>query len=144
MARTRTASGGPGRAGAASVKAGSGGGTVLRYQNRVLNTYRGTSVDEFGDVSDVGSPLYTNIPAAIAEVDEVVYDAATQRPQTVRAVKGIVPGWADIIASDTIQDSFTGWFYMVESLEAEPGIGYYPPRKLLTLRERSGVSIASD
>jgi hypothetical protein len=144
VARTRTASGGPGRAGAASVKAGSGGGTVLRYQNRQISSYRGTSVDEFGDLSDVGSPLYTNLPAAIAEVDEVVFDAATQRPQTIRSVKAIVPGWCDIQASDTLQDSFTGWFYIVTSLEAEPGIGYYPARKLLTLKERSGVSVASD
>jgi hypothetical protein len=30
------------------------------------------------------------------------------------------------------------------SLEAEPGIGFYPPRKLLSLKMRSGVSIASD
>ena len=112
--------------------------------NRRLNVLRGTTVSDLGDVSDVGAPLYTGIPAAIAEITETVFDFATQRPQTIRSVKGAVPGWADIQSSDTIQDSFTGWYYIVESLEAEPGIGYYPPRKLLTLRERSGVSIASD
>jgi hypothetical protein len=144
MARTRTASGGPGRAGAQSVRAGSGGGTALKFMDRTLSVLRGTSVDSFGDQSDVGTPLYTGIQAAIAEMDETVFDAATQRMSTIRQVKGIVPGWADIIASDTLQDEFTGFYYMVESLESEPGIGFYPPRKLLTLRERSGVSIASD
>jgi hypothetical protein len=126
------------------VRAGSGGATVLKFMDRQIRTFRGSSVDEFGDMSDVGSPLYTGIQAAIAEVDETVFDAATQRMSTIRQVKGVVPGWADIIASDTLQDEFTGFYYMVESLEAEPGIGFYPPRKLLTLRERSGVSIASD
>ena len=144
MARTRTASGGPGRAGAPSVRSGAGGGTALKFMDRQLNVYRGTSVDAFGDVSDVGEPLYTGIPAALAEVSETVYDFATQRPQTIRSVKSIVPGWADVISSDTLQDEFTGFFYIVLSIEAEPGIGHYPPRKLLELRLRSGVSIASD
>jgi hypothetical protein len=143
MARTRTASGGPGKAGAPSVRTGSGSGTVLKYMNRRISTYRGTSVDGFGDVSDVGSPLYTGIPAAIAEISEVVFDAATQRQSTIRSVRGAVPGWADIISSDTLQDPATGCYYIVLSLEAEPGIGYYPPRKLLELKERSGVSIQS-
>ena len=144
MARTRTASGGPGKAGATSARTGSGGNTVLRYQNRIFASYRGPSIDAFGDVSDVGAPLYTNLPAAIAEVDETVFDFATQRPQTIRSIRCIMPGWVDVVASDTLQDTFTGFFYIVESLEAEPGIGYYPPRKLLSLRMRSGVSISSD
>jgi hypothetical protein len=33
---------------------------------------------------------------------------------------------------------------MIESIEATPGIGYYPAPKILTLRARSGVSIATD
>ena len=55
-----------------------------------------------------------------------------------------MPGWADVISSDTIQDEFTGWYYIILSIEAEPGIGYYPARKLLELKMRSGVSIQSD
>ena len=144
MARTRTARGGPGRAGAPSVRTGSGAAVALQFQNRQISVYRGTTVTDLGDRSDVGAPLYTNLPAAIAEVSETVYDFATQRPQTIRSIRCIMPGWADVIASDTLQDQFTGYFYIVLSLEAEPGIGYYPPRKLLELRMRSGVSIASD
>ena len=70
-------------------------------------------VDDLGDESDVGAPLYTDIPAAIAEVSETVFDAATQRLSTIRSIKAVMPGWADVIASDTIQDEFTGYFYIV-------------------------------
>ena len=112
--------------------------------NRTCAVMRGTVSDDLGDLSDVGFPLYTGIPAALAEVSETVFDAATQRLSTIRSVKGIMPGWADVISSDTIQDEFTGWYYIVLSLEAEPGIGYYPPRKLLSLKERSGVNVSSD
>ena len=101
-------------------------------------------MDSLGDASDVGTPLYTGIPAALAEVNETVFDAATQRLSTIRDIKAVVPGWADIISSDTLQDPATGWYYIVLSIENEPGIGYYPPRKLLSLKERSGVSVASD
>ena len=101
-------------------------------------------VDDLGDESDVGAPLYTGIPAALAEVSETVFDAATQRLSTIRSIKAAVPGWADIDSADTIQDDFTGFFYIVLSLEAEPGIGYYPPRHLLSLKMRSGVTISSD
>ena len=144
MARTRTSRGGPGKAGAPSVRQGSGTAAALQFQNRRLNVLRGTSVDDLGDASDVGVPLYTGIPAAIAEVSETVFDAATQRMSTIRSIKGIMPGWVDVVASDTLQDQFTGYFYIVLSLEAEPGIGYYPPRKLLELKMRSGVGIQSD
>ena len=144
MARTRTTSGGPGHAGAPSVPAGSGVAAALQFMNRQIAVLRGTAVDDLGDLSDVGAPLYTGIPAAIAEVSETVFDAATQRLSTIRSIKAAVPGWADVIASDTIQDEFTGFYYIVLSLEAEPGIGYYPPRKLLSLKMRSGVSVQSD
>src|ERR1039457_5730591 len=123
MARTRTSRGGPGRAGAASVAAGVGAGAALKFMNRRLNVLRGTSVDDLGDASDVGAPLYSGIPDALAEVTETVFDAATQRPQTIRSVKSAVPGWADIISSDTLQDPDTGWYYIVLSIENEPGIG---------------------
>lgn len=145
MARTRTTAGGAGRAGASSVRAGAGGGTALRFMNRTISVYRGTTANGYGDISDVGTvALHTGIPAALAEVSDVAYDAATQRQQIVRSIKCVVPNWADILDTDTLMDESTGYFYLIESVEAEPGIGYYPARKIFTLRMRSGVTIASD
>lgn len=144
MARARTASGGAGRAGAPSVRPGGGPDAVLKFRNRVLLTFRGTQANAYGDESDVGTPYLTGVPAALAETSQTVFDAASQRQQTIRSITCIVPAWADIIDTDTLQDTFTGFYYMIESLEARPGIGYYPADKILTLRLRSGVSIGSD
>lgn len=144
MARTRTTKGGPGHAGAPSVTAGAGANAVLKFRNRLISTYRGLAPNAYGDLSDVGEPYLTGIQAALAEVSDVVFDAATQRQQIIRGVKCIIPAYADVIDTDTLQDEFTGFFYFIESMEAQPGIGYYPPPKILMLRMRSGVSIASD
>ncbi|GAB2695932.1 hypothetical protein GCM10010442_11940 [Kitasatospora kifunensis] len=133
---------------ARSARGGSGGATgptgVLRFWNRTITIMRGTSANPYGDQSDVGIPMYSGVQAAIAETEQTVFDAATQRQQIIRAVTCTVPAWVDVLTTDTLQDELTGYFYMIESIESEPGIGYYPPPKTLTLRMRSGVSIGSD
>lgn len=149
MARARTSGNGRGVAGS-----GAGAGlfqiarnpvpAVLAVRNRKITVMRGTTVNEFGDRTNVGTPLYTGIPAALAETKDVVYDAATQREQVIRGITCVVPAWADIQDSDTLMDEATGFFYMVEGIEARQGIGYYPAEKILSLRMRSGVTIASD
>lgn len=143
MARARTAAKG-GSSGGYGGAGSSGAGTILKFRVRVLNTYRGTSANAYGDESDVGTPYLTNVPAALAETSQQVFDAATQRNQIIRAITCRVDAWVDIITTDTLYEVTTGTWYMIESIEAEPGIGFYPPPKLLTLRERSGVSVTSD
>jgi hypothetical protein len=146
MARSRTAA--PGGSGSGELAGGgsgsSGTAAVLKFRNRAIVTYRGTAANPYGDLSDVGTVYLTGVPAALAETSETVFDAATQRQQTVRSITCVVPAWADVIDTDTIQDPFTGFFYMITSMQARPGIGYYPAEKVLTLRMRSGVSISSD
>jgi len=133
------------RASRASSSAGQRGGgnsaSVLAFRNRTLSVYRGTTVDELGDEIDSTTPLCTGIPAALAEVSDVSYDAATQRQQIIRSIKCTVPAWADIVDTDTLQDEFTGYYYIIESVEAQPGIGYYPAEQIFTLLMRSDVSI---
>jgi hypothetical protein len=149
MARARASGSGSGVAGASR---GSGlfqiarnpVPAVLAFRNRSITVMRGTAVNEFGDRTNVGTPLHTGIPAALAETKDVVFDAATQRQQEIRSITCVVPNWADIQDSDTLMDEATGSFYMVTGIQARPGIGYYPADKLLSLRERSGVTIASD
>jgi len=120
------------------------GAALLKVRNRSLTILRGTAVNAFGDLNDVGEVLHTGIPAAIAETTDVVFDAATQRPQVIRTITCVVPNWADVQDSDTLQDEATGFFYIVERIEARPGPGYYPADKILGLRMRSGVTISSD
>ena len=122
----------------------SGPDAVLRFMNRRRTVLRGTTVNDWGDESDVGQPVYTDVPAAIAEVSQQSFDPATQRPQVIRVIKGAVPGWADIRETDTLTDPATGWFYLVTDIAQEPGLGYYPPRQLLTLKLRSGVTVEAE
>jgi hypothetical protein len=144
MARSRAGGGRRGGVGGMAGRAQSGVPAVLKFRNRQISTYRGTVADAFGDLDDTGVPYLTGIPAAIAETTDVVFDQATQRPQNVRSITCVVPAWADIETTDTIQDPATGYFYLIESIQAKPGIGYFPAEKTLSLRMRSGVSIASD
>ena len=117
--------------------------SLLRFRNRSISVMRGTSADAFGDLSDVGQPYLTGIPAAIAETTDVVFDQATQRPQIIRTITCVLPNWADIIDTDTLYDPATGYYYLIESQQARPGPGYYPADRILTLRMRSGISLAS-
>lgn len=127
-----------------SGRAASGPPGVLKFWNRRITIMRGTTVNAWGDESDVGSPLYTGVQAALAETAQTVFDAATQRPQTIRTITCNVPAWVDVVDTDTIRDEATGFFYMIESIRLQPGIGAYPAPKVLILRMRSGVGVQSD
>lgn len=144
MARAR-AGGNSGKGFTGSGGSGaSGAPAVLKFRNRTIRTYRGVAINAYGDDSDVGSIYLTGIPAAIAETADVVFNAATQRQQIIRGVTCVVAAWVDIDDDDTIQDEATGYFYEIQSVEARPGIGYYPPDQMLTLMMRSGISVGSD
>jgi hypothetical protein len=56
----------------------------------------------------------------------------------------VLPSWADVLDSDTIQREDTGDFFMVQSIERQPMLIGAPPDIILTLRWRSGVSPGSD
>jgi hypothetical protein len=127
-----------------SGSAAKGVAGVQRFWNRRVTIMRGTDANAYGDESDVGVPIYTGVPAALAETSQTAFDSASERQQIIRTVTCTVPNWADVLTTDTLRDETTGLYYMIESIEAQPGIGYYPPPKILTLRMRSGVTITSD
>jgi hypothetical protein len=102
------------------------------------------AVNRYGDATNVGAPLYQHLPAALAEVSSETFDRASQTRRTIRTITCVVPAWADITSDDTLKDEFTGYYYLIESMRERPGIGMYPPDKILTLRMRSGVAVASD
>lgn len=116
---------------------------MMPMANSLLTIMRGTAVNEYGDESDVGTPLYEHIPACVVETTTKTFDSATQRPQMIRASQCVVPSWADVLTTDTILREDTGDYFMIEDIEAQPSFGY-PADKLLTLRWRSGVSVSSD
>lgn len=116
---------------------------MMELANTSLTVMRGTKVNGYGDRTNVGTPLYRGIPAARVESSKQVFDRASQRAQTIRTTKAVVPDWADILTTDTVMDETTGDYYMVEDVTLQPTLGP-PPDKLLTLRSRSGVTVTSD
>ena len=117
----------------------------MELANTRITIMRGTAANPYGDESDVGAPIYSGIPAAIVESSKQVFDPATQQPRTIRTSTCAVPGWVDILTSDTIRDEASGSYYMIQDIELQPtGPTGIAPDKLLTLRWRSGVSTASD
>lgn len=118
---------------------------MMELANTRLTIMRGTSVSPYGSVTDVGTPIYTGIPAAINESSKQVFDPATQQPRTIRTSTCVVAGWVDVLSSDTLLDETTGNYYMINDIERQPtGPTGITPNLLLTLRWRSGVSPASD
>jgi len=115
----------------------------MELANTHLSVLRGTTVNDWGDKTNVGTPLYTGIPAGLVESSKQVFDRASQRFQTIRTSTCVVPEWADILDTDTLINESTGDAYMVESVELQPTLGC-PPDKILILRSRSGVSVDSD
>ncbi|MGH3296094.1 MAG: hypothetical protein ACRDP7_30275 [Trebonia sp.] len=115
----------------------------MELANTSLSVLRGTTVNAWGDKTNVGTPLYTGIPAALVESAKQVFDRASQRMQTIRTSTCVVPDWADILDTDTLIDETSGDAYMIESVTRQPTLGP-PPDKILVLRSRSGVSVESD
>jgi hypothetical protein len=117
---------------------------MMDIANCLITVMRGTEANAYGDLSDVGTPIYEHMPAAITETSKTVFDPATQRPQTIRSSMCVLPSWADVLDSDTIQREDTGDFFMIQSIERQPMLIGAPPDIILTLRWRSGVSPGSD
>lgn len=109
-----------------------------------LTIMRGTEVNRFGDETDVGTVIYEHVPAALTETARVTFDRASQTRRTVRTVTCVLSGYTDVTDDDTLRDEVTGAAYLIESMQRQPALNGAPADLILTLRERSGVSVASD
>jgi hypothetical protein len=101
--------------------------------NTAATILRGTTTDAYGDVDDAATVAHADVPAAIVESSKVVTDPSSQTPRTIRAITCVMPGWADVLNTDRVQDQGTGYVYAIESVEAQPSLGY-PADTVLTLR----------
>lgn len=109
-----------------------------------ITIMRGTEVNESGDETDVGVPIYEHMPASLVERGHTTFDRASQTRRTIRDVMCVLPPWADVTSDDTIRDERTGQFYMVEDITRQPSLMGGPSYLILTLRMRSGVTTGSD
>lgn len=117
---------------------------ALLFRNRLMTICRGFDVNERGDKTNVGIPLHRDIPATLAEESHQTTDPTAPVQRTIRTVTCKMDAWVDVLDDDTLFDQFTLYAYMIEDMAEAPGIGFYPPEKVMTLRMRSGVSVKSD
>ena len=111
---------------------------MQEFANTSASILRGTTTDTYGDVTDAATLVGGDIPAAIVESSKVVTDPSSQTPRTIRAITCVMPGWADVLNTDRVQDQSTGYVYAIESVEAQPSLGY-PADTVLTLRRLTGA-----
>lgn len=122
----------------------SGVAGVLQFRNRPMTIMRGLEQLDTGDLTDVGTVRYQHVMARLAETEDTSFDPASQTRRIIRTITCEFDAAVDVDTDDTLMDESTGSFYMIETMKLRPGIGLYPPAKILTLRMRSGVSAASD
>lgn len=109
-----------------------------------LTVYRGTETNRFGDETNVGIPVLRHVPAAMVETAHVTYDRASQTRRIIRTWTCVVAPWSQFTTDDTLRDELTGNTYLVESIEQKPALNGAPADLILTLRERTGVSVKGD
>lgn len=110
---------------------------MLGLANAQVSVLRGTTANAYGDETDGTTAVFTGIPAAIVESSHTTTDPASQTPRTVRTITCVMPGWAAVLNSDRLQDG-NGVIYMIESVTAQPSLGY-PADTILTLRRVTGT-----
>ena len=107
-----------------------------------LTIMRGEEADDAGDISDVGIPVYRHVPADLVEQSHQTFDPASSTRRTIRTIMCVVPSYTDVTNADTLLDERTGNYFVIESITMQPTLGP-PPDLILTLRQVTGVSVAS-
>src|SRR5260370_14099867 len=85
-----------------------------------LTIMRGAAVDDAGDVSEVGVPIYLHMPAALLEQSHTTFDPASSTRRPIRMVKALLPIWADVDTDDTLMDETSGFYYAIEDIQTQP------------------------
>lgn len=88
--------------------------------------FRGTTVDEFGDLQPANIPVAIGVLAAIKESSVTVQDFATQTPRAVRAPTAYLPYGTDVQVGDRIQDDRYQVSYWVVSTTIDHAPGHQP------------------
>lgn len=118
---------------------------VAEAANTTVSLLRGTTVGDYGDLEDAGTPVAQGIPAVLVETGRRAFDPATQTPRTVRSVTCRVPAWLGALNTDQIQDDTTGAVYAVEDITRPPTLMTSPAGGdvdiVLTLRRITAAGV---
>lgn len=91
---------------------------------------RGTTTDDYGDVTDNATVVATGIIASIREQSRTVFDPNTQQPRIVRFTEGVMPAGTDVVDTDQVRDDTYGITYFVEAVTQDREPGFTPDLKL--------------
>lgn len=105
--------------------------------NACATVYRGTSENQFGDVTDADIPLIQGLPVTLIETGKQVQDPSSATPRTIRQVLCIVPDYAGLTSTDRILDEATGQVYIVIGVTRPPTLIGAPTDITLDLKRVS-------
>jgi hypothetical protein len=90
---------------------------MLYQPTTTITVYRGTTVDDLGDETDVDTVIATSVPAHISETRRITMDPVTGTPRVIRYPTCRVPASRDwgVQPGDRIEDDRTGSRYTVDS-----------------------------
>jgi hypothetical protein len=93
---------------------------VAEAANTTISLLRGETVDEYGDVIDSNTPVFTGVPAVLVEQPGQTQDPSNPTPRTIRAIKLVVPSFLGLLDTDRILDEPTGNTYIVITVTTPP------------------------
>ncbi|MFI8351323.1 hypothetical protein [Streptomyces sp. NPDC085596] len=83
-----------------------------------ISILRGVTTDAYGDEQNVDMPVYTGIPASLAEQTRRVTTRDDPTPRIVRYATARVPARTDITDQDRVRDERTGAVYSVDAVSS--------------------------
>jgi len=108
--------------------------SVAEIANTAVTVYRGSAENQFGEAVDANIPLFTGVPAFIAETGKSVQDPASPTPRTIRQVTCQLPAVTGVLNTDRIMDESTGDVFIVISVTKPPTIIGAPVDLVLGLK----------
>lgn len=100
--------------------------------NTWVAVYRGDEVNEYGDPTDLGTPVdgLERLPLALTEQSRTTFDPETSEARTIRYAIGRATAGTDIQQDDRLRDERTARWWAVRSISGG-GFTFFGARDLL-------------
>ena len=116
--------------------------SVAEIANTTVTIFRssGNTENQFGETIDDNTPLWTAVPAFLAETGQQVQDPSTPLPRTIRRIACQVPASTGILNTDRIMDEATSDVYDIMSVTRPPTLNGAPVDVVLSLKRVTASS----
>jgi hypothetical protein len=106
------------------------------HANTIATVYRGTDTNEYGDVIDTNTVVYSGVRMSIIEQARRVFVPADNQDRVIRYTRGRAPSNITIVEGDRIHDERENLTYIVEAV-VNPGSAYTDGDNRLDLKRVS-------